>query len=751
MGAGQQFKPSVLSVAVMAACTVLASTLAQAADPRPAQTRRQLEYNGQLEIGAAYVSDENFQFGQYNGLDDDSATVIGNVDWSSAENGVFWNFSGTDLGLDTRAGSGRWRNDTWDVLLEIDSQKQVGNDSGSTPYRGGDVLNLPDDWVSANTTGGFSALDASLRNFEPELKRDRYSLDVAAKLNDSWKMEGSVLYEHKDGDQAVGAAIFTNAAAGEAAILPQQIDYDKTEFDFTLNYTSKALLLNGSAFYSDFDNSDDLLQWQNAYSSFGPNVRYPEGYGGISQAPDNEFYRLRLLGTYFFSPGLRLQVDGSFGHTEQDQNFADYTVNPNLDVTLPPPRNSLDGETDTKVLDARIFWRPTSWKPLQKLSLQGFYHGEERDFDIPRDGYQYVLGDATNQVDAARQLYSRANDYSVNRAGIEGSYPLPLRSKLWLTYEYEEVERDNTAVKKTEEDRYKLRYRIPLPGNIHMRVEGLYADRAADNYDWSQSYYATRDTALINATPDNQRYENHPQLSQYHLATREQSEMKLDFDWQPGMAWNVTLNLMYRENDYDKTDLGLSDTELNRGGLTVSWAPRESLTMSAYGSYGEFETQQRGRSFRGGVEKNAFEVNPPLPQASDPSRDWDVDVKDEVTTVGFNAAWQFRDDLALSADYSYVDTTSDYKFADGGGTGLSSEPLPADSDSDQHHLILEGVWDYREDISVKVNYQYWKYDSEDWAVNGLSQNSIDKVLTLGEQEADEDLHYIGTSIIYRWQ
>lgn len=57
----------------------------------------------------------------------------------------------------------------------------------------------------------------------------------------------------------------------------------------------------------------------------------------------------------------------------------------------------------------------------------------------------------------------------------------------------------------------------------------------------------------------------------------------------------------------------------------------------------------------------------------------------------------------------------------------------------------------RDNLSIKFDYQYWSFDREDWAIHDLGPTSIDKVLTLGEQEADEDLHYIGTSIIYRWQ
>ena len=113
--------------------------------------------------------------------------------------------------------------------------------------------------------------------------------------------------------------------------------------------------------------------------------------------------------------------------------------------------------------------------------------------------------------------------------------------------------------------------------------------------------------------------------------------------------------------------------------------------------------------------------------------------------------WQLRDNISLMADYSYVNTESDYEFSNGGAADLSTEPLPADDESEQHHLVLEGAYHLRENLTIKVDYQYWNYDSEDWAIHDLSADSIDKVLTLGEQEADEDLHYIGTSIIYRWQ
>ncbi len=721
----------------------IAGALAQQ-DDRPLATRWAVDYAGSAELGVGYVSDENFEFGEYNGLNQDGAVLIGNIDWTGSSDSSRWGFSANNLGLDTREGSGRWSNNRWEVFFEVDAQQQVRNNSGRTPFRGGDELGLPSDWVSGVTTADFANLDGSLRSFDPVIERDRYTLGLKAKLNEAWSIEGSAFYEGRDGNRDLGASIFNNVSAGDAAILPMPVDYDSTEFNLAVNYAKDSLALTGSLFYSDFDNGNEQLQWQNPYSNFGPNVRFPDGVGGMSLAPDNTFLQGRLMGTWILSPKLRLQLDGSFGRTEQDQDFLPFTANPNLTVSTALPRSNLGGEAETRVLDGRLFWTP-----LRRLRLEAYFHGEERDFDVPRDGYQYVLGDAWPINDPSGRLFNTAHSYSFNTYGVEGSYPLPLRSKIWLSYEFEEAERDNAAVMQSDEDRYKLRYRLPIAGGLNMRLEALYGDRDAEEYVWDQSYFARVDVERINATPDSQRFLNHPALSQYHIATREQLEAKLDFDWQLGMDWNLALNMLYRENDYDETDLGLTDEELESISFTASWVANNALVLTAWASGSTYSAAQNGRAFNGGIESNPFEIFPPLPQASDPARDWRTDTEDRTLLVGFGVEWQISDTLELSANYSYQDTESSYDFANGGASDLSADPLPVDFETQMHSATVEGSWHFRENISIALNYQYWNFESEDWAA--VTPNSIDKVLALGLQPANEDLHYIGTSIVYRWQ
>jgi MtrB/PioB family decaheme-associated outer membrane protein len=717
-----------------------------AEESRPPSTRRQLDTRNQAEVGVGYVSEDNFMFGQYNGLNEDGAVFIGTLDWRSSSDGEYWELSGTDLGLDTRSAGLRWGNDDgFELKLNYDGQQQVKNNTGRTPYSGSSNLTLPDDWVPSNVTSGFATLDGSSYELDQKLERDIYSLDLATRLTQNWNLEFGIRYEEKEGTLDTGAAFFIDASAGHSAIIPQNVDYSTSEFDFALNYEGEKLQLTGSWFYSDFDNNDDLQLWQNPYNAFYGSVNYPEGQGGIGVAPDNEQNRARLMGVYTFNNKLRLQVDGSYSRTEQDQNFADYTVNPNLRIDEPLPADSLDGQVDSGVLDARLFYRP-----LPKLNLELRFHGEERDYDGDRNGYRYVMGDAANQSRSALTVYNSYHDLSKNLVGLEGSYRLPWNSKLWLDYAYEEVDRDNAAVEKTEEDLYRLRYRIRAIPSLTARLEVAYAERRADTYNWNQSYYSLLDSELINNTPDAQRYITHPQLSQNHLASRDRTESKLDLTWQPGSAWNLALNLLWREDDYSETELGLTDEELGRVAFNASWVPHSRLILSAWASYDQYETEQTGRNFRGGLEKNAFEIYGPLPQASDPARDWDAKGEDDVTSLGLNADWQAQDNLHISADYSYVETTGSYDFTTYGAGDIDAEPLP-DNETHQHHVLVEGAWSWRENIDIKLNYQYWKYEQDDWAIHNVAPDTIDKVLTLGEQEADEDLHYIGASVIYRWQ
>ena len=67
-----------------------------------------------------------------------------------------------------------------------------------------------------------------------------------------------------------------------------------------------------------------------------------------------------------------------------------------------------------------------------------------------------------------------------------------------------------------------------------------------------------------------------------------------------------------------------------------------------------------------------------------------------------------------------------------------------------HHFTTSGTWHMSEQLSLRLDYQYYRYNSDDYIYTG-SAASIDKVLTLGERNPNEQIHYVGASAVYRWQ
>jgi len=255
---------------------------------------------------------------------------------------------------------------------------------------------------------------------------------------------------------------------------------------------------------------------------------------------------------------------------------------------------------------------------------------------------------------------------------------------------------------------------------------------------------------LINATPDSQRYTNHPQLFQYYMANREGLEASVDANYLLSARWNLNANIKWRDDDYDKSHLGLTGTTWLRSHISATYMHSAQLSSSIYGGYDQYEADQSSRTFMGGQEKNAFEIYPPLPQASDPNQDWDLETTDGSFTLGASVDWRPSPDWQFTADYSFVDTSSEQDFSTRPGGSVVASDLP-DVDTTLHHLSATGAWHLREDLSVQLDYQFYSYESDDWAWDDVQANTVGKVLTFGQDNPDEDVHYLGASVIYRWK
>ena len=212
-------------------------------------------------LGLEYTNDDSFMFGQYNGRYEKGTDLNGGLRWQDFSAGdSYWQVSLADVGLDTREGIATWgRPDRLKVTVGFDSQLQVRNDSGRTPFRGGSSLTLPGDWQSGATTADFGNLDDALRGFDRHLERDRYFAGLGMRLSDHWRLDANLSYEEKDGTGDVAGAIYSDASQGDAVHLPMPVDQETTEFDLGVSFSSSSLQVEGRIGYSDFDNNEDVL------------------------------------------------------------------------------------------------------------------------------------------------------------------------------------------------------------------------------------------------------------------------------------------------------------------------------------------------------------------------------------------------------------------------------------------------------------------------------------------------------------
>lgn len=384
-----------------------------------------------VQAGVGYNSEDNFKFGEYNGLQDRGAFGIGNIDVRGGghyDDGdtTRWRVQGSNLGLENRnlkaeyGMQGRFR-----LNFEYDELRRNRSDSYQTPYlgTGTNTLMLPSNWVvpteqtnrtaagiginarsldatvgAANylpTTSGASAsggpnviagvpaspgpiqLGALARiqaNDVPAFhevdlytKRTRYDGAFQFNLWSDWDFQASARHEDKDGLKPMGSV--TRATGGDiSAILADPIKQTTDQFNASANWTGKQGFLQAAYYGSVFYNDVKSLTWQNW--AMAPNTA--GNTNTMSSAPDNQFHQLNFTGGYSFTPTMKLVANGSYGRGSQNETLLHDAFTPYLS------RSSAEGLVETSSVNVKFSFRP--WRTIN--SNLGYKY-DNRDNQTP--------------------------------------------------------------------------------------------------------------------------------------------------------------------------------------------------------------------------------------------------------------------------------------------------------------------------------------------------------------------------------
>ncbi len=653
-------------------------------------------YRAEIDAGGTYVTDEAARFGNGTGYDEDGGYVAVDGYGRYVGDGYQLDWYAEDLGLDSR-------------VLEIDGGRQgvFGFRLGYSelPYRrfdtsesvfnrsGGDTLTLPNGWTPASTTGGMTDLASSLRR--QDIGTDREIIDLGAdwKPAKGFRLFADFRRQTQDGIDIMGGSSFT-----QASLLPRWIDYETDQLDAGIEYSTGRATVTLAYYLSDFSNNNPSLTWDTPFTS-SPGAEQLR----MATAPDNEFQQVSLSGAYRAAMwDTVVAASVAIGNGEQDEAFLPYTINPNI-VTTPLPASNLDGDIDTANYALTVTARP-----IPKARVKFAYRYDERDNKTTQWTWDRVIVDLFNSGVPEENL-----PYSFERTtfSLSGEYVLWNDLRLSAGWDYKEIDRDFQEVAEHEIDDGWGQVRWRATDWLNLRVKGGANERDIDRYDESVAV----------------SFGQNPLMRKYNLAYRYREYGELVASIAPvDSPVSLSTTLFYAEDRYNKSQLGLTESEELRVTLDINWSPSENSSLYVLLGQDAIDAFQLG--------SEQFDT-----------QDWSAKHDDDFDHYGAGFTWRDADGkIDLRFDYNRGEGETRIDYLSGSG-GQSSMPQ---LDSTLDSATVEASYRYNERITATFDLRYEQFELDDYTL--VSPSTIPTVLTLGADPYDYDVWAFGVGIRYNF-
>jgi len=653
--------------------------------------------SGTLDVGLGYVSDDSFKFGEYTGLHEQGGFLVGNAGARfRGEDAAYWNVDASDLGLDSRSLSAEGgKQGTYKLFLNYKELPHFISDSVLTPFSGtgGNSLTLPPGWVTAPSTDTMTSLAGSLHDADLETQRKRLGVGVSLTPAPEWEYALNFRHETKEGTQRIAGAFFFNSAQ-----LVQPVDYVTDQLDASASYAGRKLQAKFAYYASTFKNSHNALSWQNPFTppGFAPDATT----GQLALPPDNQFHQLLASAGYRFSDRTSAMADIALGRMTQDESFLAATLNPSLGQTL--PRNSLDGRVDTTNANLKIVSAVTD-----RLRLNAAYAYNDRDNRTPQAAYNWVSTDSSVNTPRTNLPYS----FTQNTAKLSADYRATARLKASIGFDRDTRERTYQEADKTRENTLWGKVSARTRDNLNLTLKLAHAERDQSGY-----------VAVAEIDPP-----ENPLLTKYNMANRTRDSVGLRADVAASETVNVGLGLDVSKDKYPDSQLGLIDGDSFNLSGDVSAMLTKLTSLHFFANHEKIQSKQVGRE--------AFTTV-----------DWFAENDDTINVIGFGVKHMVMENkFDIGADYT-ISRSKGRISVDPGAPAATFPDLVTQLDS----VKLYATYRLKDNISLQGAYWYETYDTENWALNGVTPSTISNVLTFGEQPPSYHVNVISLSVRYKF-
>jgi MtrB/PioB family decaheme-associated outer membrane protein len=494
-----------------AAATLLASSALSAHEEDTVEALAEPESS--LSLGLGYASSDAPRFGLYNGIDDDGAYLLGDVDYVRRldESGTWFRLDGRNLGLDSREiRFEHERQGDWGYA--IDYNQIVRNE----PYTVNTTL------TGIGSTTQTINIGAPLREVDLDSEREILTFEAQKFLPRNFDIRVKFQNEEKDGDRIFGQGDF-GGPPNAFFFLAEPIDTTTQQIDAVLSFTGERLQLSGGYYGSFFDQHKDRIDVVNGTANTP-----------VALPPGNHAHQGYLTGGYSFTPTTRGTFKVAYSSATQDDTFIVPSAN---------GRTNADAGVDTFSLKLGLTARP-----LPKLSVRSNLRYEDRDDRTPVD--IYVTGAGPNSTyDGTNVPHSR----KTLRGNLEASYRLAGGYRVTGGVDIEQLERTVPDVRSVvyREDTDEITYRVELQRAMSETVNGRISISRSerDGSDFLTNF-------LNGGSPGSNL------INPLNLADRDRNKLRMMLDWAPTEELSLQLVGHYTDDDYDGANpLGPGDGE----------------------------------------------------------------------------------------------------------------------------------------------------------------------------------------------
>lgn len=669
-------------------------------EPRIYKCKQCVKYvgwRGYLDFGLAYVSDDSFRFGDYRGLEEKGFYVAldGDLHYRNLQ-GRYFDLYARDLGHDSRQlemrGGNQGRYELRFAWKEIPKYRGYGT---QTPFLGvgSDSLTLPADWVRGRNTSDMTALESTLVTAPLKTQRKTLDLGLTTQFARNWSYRVDFQRQEKKGSRSLGAGFLFN----NSTILPSPVDFTTNQFDMALSWTGKRAQIQFGFMGSYFDNGDRSLTWQNPFSSHPDLDTFK-----AALEPDNEFYQFNLSGAFAFTPRIRISGRAALGHLSQDEAFLPATINPAFS-DVPLPRSSLDGKLDASTFNLS---GKLSARLNKRLTFTARGKLDERDNKTPVDFYTQVTTDSVPSV----VRYNRPYSYEREQYSADLRFRAHRVIRLSAGARQNNVDRTLQAIERSEETTWWGEVKLTPFASSQLRFKFESSERDTSDY-----------IPLDDGGPT-----DHPLLRKFNQADRDRERTMIDLDLAPFEAFGINLSYFHANADYKNSEIGLQESDEESYTVNLNFVVGAKLNIYAFLSRDDIDADI--------LNTTSFNAVP-----------WSAKTHDRITTAGFGFSTPISEKSSIGFDFVSSDSKGEISVQ----TSLEEDPfdpLKTDLKNAKVHFDHEvnDRWGY------KLYAEYEKYSSQDWAIDGLGVDGIDRILTMGEQSPEYKAWYFRVQASYRF-